>query len=247
MNVNCFVQSFPYRCSLTSQRISIGSSPCRWYVRSSLSCGSESKCNDTIGAVLGTPKVRGSNAAVWERMAVAVKYTEKDTSMTYLDTIRATHDPSLHLKTIEDELKGTIGKALGRQGWKIVFAIQQMEKELQVYNDLLAANSSNTNANFQEEIMKSAQKYNEYRKQALQARWELTVQRQAAGFIVNNHNFVTEQYPIKAALNMSDENDKENVSGERKSTQMPLPSSENESKVKFTDQLQWWERVGRWR
>jgi len=47
----------------------------------------------------------------------------------YLEHIREVHDPSLQLKTLEDELKRTIGGALGKQGEKIVSSIRKMKKK----------------------------------------------------------------------------------------------------------------------
>ena len=179
-------------------------------------------------------------------MAVAVKYSEKETN-TYLNTIRATHDPAMELKTVEDELKGTIGKALGRQGHKILHAKKLMDNELERYNMLVKSHSTTGNSKIHPDIINSAVNYNEYRRLALQARWELTVQRQAAGFIVNNHNYVTEQYPIAAALPVPDKNSASaNTVNEKSTTDSPA-SVDKDRKVKFTDQLQWWERVGRWR
>ena len=193
----------------------------------------------------GKAKIGWKYGAVWERMAVAVKYSEKETNNTYINTIRASHDPAMELKTVEEELKGTIGKALGRQGHKIMHAKQLMEKELQRYNDLMKTYSSTQNYKIHPDVVNSAHNYNEFRKQALHARWELTVQRQAAGFIVNNHNYVTEQYPIAAALPVHDLNNEESVTSS--ATNEKSTVVEKDRKVKFTDQLQWWERVGRWR
>lgn len=51
----------------------------------------------------------------------------------YLEHIRDVHDPSQHLKTIEDELKGTIGKALGKQGQKILMYARLMDQEQKKY------------------------------------------------------------------------------------------------------------------
>jgi len=145
--------------------------------------------------------------------------------------MRAEHDPSLHLKTIEDELKGSIGKALGRQGDKILRAVQLMNQEYQIYHNVQSCDVPTR--------QRAAQKYNEYRKEALQARWELTVHRQAAGFIVNNHNYVTAQYPIAPKL---PENIDDNNSGATKEQEAEIPK-----KKQFTDQLDWWQRIGRWR
>lgn len=46
---------------------------------------------------------------VWERQAKSIQNTDFENSK-YLDTLRLTHDPSLHIKTIEDELKGKTNK-----------------------------------------------------------------------------------------------------------------------------------------
>jgi hypothetical protein len=143
------------------------------------------------------------------------------------------------MKSVEAELKGTIGKTLGRQGHKIVYAKQLMEKELQRYNDLIKLHSSAENAKFHPDIINASHNYHEYRRQALQAPWELIVQRQAAGFVVNNHDYVSEQYPIAAALPVHDLNN-ESSSMDEKSIEFTSSSVENDRKVKFTDQLRWW-------
>ena len=101
----------------------------------------------------------------------------------YLDHIRDMHDPSLHLKTIEDELKGTIGKALGKQAQKIVAALRQMNEQYIRYEALLE-NEENGLDMESPEVVEVAKKYNFYRKQAHQYRWELIVHRQAVGFTV---------------------------------------------------------------
>lgn len=194
------------------------------------------RSGNEAGKLAGPLPSRASSetkGAVWERMAVAVKLTDQETS-SYIETIRATHDPALHIKTVEEELKGTIGKALGRQGEKVLRSMRLMEQELQNYESLVKRYSPDKQ---HPEIIQSANTYNEYRKQALQARWELTVHRQAIGFIVNNHNYVTQHYPIGPALPILDE------SQAKKEESSPPPR--NSSLLK--DQLPWWERVGRWR
>lgn len=82
----------------------------------------------------------------------------------------------MHLKTIEDELKGTIGKALGRQGEKIRYAVQRMSAQFQTYQDLLEIHETMDHPN----VQSCAVQYNEIRKQAIQARWELMVHRQVS-------------------------------------------------------------------
>ncbi|GAX25185.1 hypothetical protein FisN_16Hh022 [Fistulifera solaris] len=179
-----------------------------------------------------------NSAPTWQRAAVRVKNTETEKNNPYLELIRDTHDPSLHLKTIEEELQGSIGKALGKQGQKIRLYVQLMQQEYQRYETLLQQTAEDQQT-IRKELAEVALAYNEHRKQAIQARWELMVHRQAAGFIVNNHQHVMEHYPIAEALPI-DYDDKEN-----------LPKSESTRKEKkmqqFGDQLDWWQRVGRWK
>jgi ribosome-binding ATPase YchF (GTP1/OBG family) len=170
---------------------------------------------------------------VWERQAEAIKNT--DLNSNYLEAMRAEHDPSLHLKTIEGELMGTIGKALGRQGEKILRAVQLMNREYEIYTSSSSIECMSTR-------QQAAKRYNQYRLEALQARWELTVHRQAAGFIVNNHKYVTEKYPIAPKLPETNNNAPAPAMKEQE-----LEETNKESKKRFTDQLDWWQRIGRWR
>lgn len=174
----------------------------------------------------------GPSTTTWERGAIAVKNI--DVSDPYLEAIRDTHDPSLHLKTIEDELKGTIGKALGKQGDKIFRGVHRMKEEFGRYEQALQQHETLDHP----EVQSSAKRYNEIRKEAIQARWELMVHRQAAGFIVNNHKYVMQHYPISEALPLSNSEAAERLSEE---------SSAAKPKKIFGDQLDWWQRIGRWR
>jgi hypothetical protein len=178
--------------------------------------------------------------------------------------MRDLHDPSLHLKTIEDELKGTIGKALGKQGEKILMYARLMHTEREKYEELLLEKQNGKDR--QDDIQNCIERHNQYRKDCIHARWELIVHRQAAGFIVGNHQYVTEKFPIADALPpdvvvvptmMGDHGeDGRNgsgrcgaASGSSSTTTTPSSSKEeNHPKMKqFGDQLDWWQRVGRWR
>lgn len=165
----------------------------------------------------------------WERSAKLVKNI--DVKNQYLEQIRDSHDPSMHIKTLEDELRGSIGQALGKQGEKILRALRNMREELEQYKGLLEEHPMSA-----EIVIEKAKKYNFYREQAKKARWELTVHRQAAGFIVDNHNFVIKNYPISPPLPETEEQIERLQNGEvQKEQQMS------------TGQLDWWQRVGRWR
>ena len=165
----------------------------------------------------------------WERGAKLVKDTDK--SNQYLEHIRATHDPAVHVKTIEEELRGTIGKALGKQGEKILGFLRKMARDREAYDDLVESGAP------AEEVRACAGRYNESREQAWKARWELIVHRQAVGFIVDNHSTVQKMFPIDEPLLVDEEN----------AAQREVPRDGEDGPKKFGDQLDWWQRVGRWR
>ena len=176
----------------------------------------------------------------WERGAKLVKNTDK--SNEYLDTIRQTTDPGLHLKTIEDELRGTMGKALGKQGEKILRFVRAMAQERLRYDELLEKGATEINP---KGLKETAERYNELRKEAMKARWELLVHRQAVGFIVDNHNTVARHFPIGGPLPLSMDEDE---SGDDEKSEKDGRNGKVEAKKeKFGTQTDWWQRIGRWR
>eukprot|EP00536_Pseudo-nitzschia_multiseries_P008315 jgi/Psemu1/20169/gm1.20169_g len=196
----------------------------------------------------------------WESGARLVRNTTVENR--YLDHIREVHDPSQHVKTIEDELKGTIGKALGKQGQKVLLHARLMAEERERYDERLERATTTARKACDDidhdrgdidididhdpasdpDVVASARAYNEHRERCLHARWELIVHRQAVGFIVGNHKYVTDKFPVADALPVhggcgettGDSDDSES-------------ESKNKKKKKFTDQLDWWERIGRWK
>lgn len=191
-------------------------------------------------AKVRTPKM--ATTATWERAAKRVKNTEVEKNNAYMQEIRAAHDPSMHLKTIEDELKETIGAALGRQGRKILQAMELMQTSYDEYESALAEHEAqhtnigtSNSSSAMDRAKEAAVQYNKHRQQAVTARWELQVHRQAVGFVTNNHNTLREHYPIPEALPV-DENGNEII-----------PDKNQKSFDKFGDQLDWWQKVGRWK
>jgi hypothetical protein len=232
----------------------------------------------------------------WERSAQLVKNT--DVNNKYLDVIRADHDPTLQVKTMEDELRGTMGKALGKQGEKICNALRVLHEErIKYYRFILdigqnveveqvAQNNNTTTAAIentdesptdsnmeqkihqisfqklsptqQQQMVSILETYNQYLKKAKQARWELTVHRQAVGFIVNNNKFVQMKFPLPLPLPYPHDLDYDDLSigiGNDPTKRTCCTSSGNEKKYvgneaverNFGDQLSWWEQIGRWR
>lgn len=221
-------------------------------------------CKPNYGSIHITSK-----SSSWERGAKLVKATEKTNK--YLDYIRDSHDPSLHLKTLEDELKGTMSKALGNQGEKVLKLVQNLNHQRARYDDILASyyhkngnekGSSNGSENElklddlthgeKSSLFIVVQNHNRLRKEALHARWELLVHRQAVGFITNNHRFVHERFPIPESLQLpGEEKDWSEFQDANKSmtnTRAIQRQGAKEAVTRnFGDQLIWWERIGRWR
>lgn len=215
--------------------LSFSSSYCRQIMQASVRWYTSKSNNNRISHQVTGPTEKLKS---WQSGARLVKNTNVENQ--YLEHIRDLHDPSMHLKTIEDELKGTIGKALGKQGQKILMYARLMNQEREKYDKLLLQKKEMPNqydGSFAVDLRKIAKQHNEWRKECLQARWELIVHRQAVGFIVDNHKYVTETFPIAEALPESDESEEDGWQSETKT----------KPKKVFGDQLDWWQRTGRWR
>lgn len=165
----------------------------------------------------------------------------KDTDITnpYLDRVRSeVVDPGLQIKTIEDELCGAIGRALGRQGEKVQSAVRDMTEARTRYLECLEARAY-------EGALESAHRHNDARKRAIEARWELLVHRQAVGFTVDNHSVVHTTFPIGEALPVNMDEMTALISKGDSKIVDTLP--EQSPKKVWGDQLSWWQRVGRWK
>jgi hypothetical protein len=248
--------------------------------RSRIHSFSSSSTGGSSGGGGGDSVRSGPPETPWQRGAVQVKNT--DLRNPYLDAIRRTHDPIQHIRTVEEELKGTIGRALGKQGDKILLAVQCMEEQWHEYERLLSlrlehhqgrgvtATGSTSNSSTmtmlqdrnEDELLlhETVRRYNHYRDQALTARWELTVHRQAAGCIVGNHQYVMQAYPIGAELDVTTtaghpqqpaisgtSNNSDATTAAAAVVQPPVPPPPQQKKKRFTDQLEWWQTIGRWK
>lgn len=224
---------------LLSPEVSNGSPP---KLSSSFSSGSGSNGNRSSNSVSFSAKGPSQQLKSWESGAKLVQNTTVENK--YLEHIRDVHDPSQHLKTIEDELKGTIGKALGKQGQKVLMYTKLMNQEREKHEDLLLKRlPTDADHVLEDELHKCAIAHNNYRKECLQARWELIVHRQAVGFIVGNYKFVQEKFPIGDPLPVA-----ETVGTSSGNDKPGQPGNKKDSNPKqFTDQLDWWESIGRWK
>jgi len=190
-------------------------------------------------------KVTGPTQSLkaWERGAKLVKNVQVENQ--YLEHIRQIHDPSMQLKTIEDELKGTIGRALGKQGEKVNMYLRAMEQEKRALRQMLDEGQKDYR---DKEVTKVIERFNSFRRDAVQARWELIVHRQAVGFTVDNQRFIMTKFPIEDALPTADEEeDAVRQKNDPHSKQQEVRKKEVKQLKKFGDQLDWWQKVGRWR
>lgn len=200
-----------------------------------LLCSARQHCRPQLASSFSTSSAKPPTNTTWERSAKLVKNT--DVTNPYLDQIRAeTVDPALQLKSIEDELCGAIGKALGRQGEKILSAIREMTNEHVQYQKFIDDQA------FQQ-ALQSAEKFNYARKRAVKARWELLVHRQAVGLTVDNHRVVHETFPIPEKLPDTISELEESLDGRS----AELEKVAEPAKKQFGDQLDWWQNVGRWK
>ncbi|GKY91919.1 hypothetical protein MPSEU_000163500 [Mayamaea pseudoterrestris] len=191
----------------------------------------------------------------WERVAHRCKNPREQRHNAYIQEIRsAVHDsPTMHLQSLAHELQSAIGGALGKQGRKVVSAIRVLEEQLQKYHQLVEQVNDERDSVSTEtltELRNCIQAYNTARKQALTARWELMVHRQAAGFVVNNHSIVSETFPIPGPLNESDvisSMTSNRASRGEPNVKGPLPILEQQQQKHLDGQLDWWQRIGRWK
>jgi len=127
---------------------------------------------------------------------------------------------------------------LGKQGDKILNAIREMKEYKLRYDQSISEESFH-------EAVDVAHRYNEARERAIKARWELLVHRQAVGFTVGNHAYVHNAFRIPDALPVKLD---DLIPNNDDSMQQTIHSETvKPKKEKFGDQLDWWQRIGRWK
>jgi hypothetical protein len=169
----------------------------------------------------------------------------------------------MHLRKMEDEIKGAMGMALAKQAHKIerykTLTQEQLEKyqrlkqrrveeillfDLEKDDESSAAERHQYDQKEIIEMMDIAKACNGFREEAIQARWwQLIVHRQAVVFIVGNQKLVFQKFPIEDALPetlllMVLDDD-----GKHESPMAQL----SEKKQVLCDQLDWWQRIGLWK
>ncbi|GMI26860.1 hypothetical protein TrRE_jg12176, partial [Triparma retinervis] len=108
---------------------------------------------------------------------------QEPTASAYMDAMRTITDPESHVKSIEEELQETVAAALGKSGAKVANAIQECEH---LRSEILEVGAT-------EEKLEN---YESLRKKAYHYRWELTIHRQACGFVSGNYKLIEDLYKI---------------------------------------------------
>lgn len=186
----------------------------------------------------------------WERSAQMVKKSVESKvnvgdHKEYMDRISSMHDPSMHVKTLEDEIRGSMGEALGKQSMKIQHYLSLMKQERDKYEKLTKTmeNLPPTQLDDMKRTLREiAIKHNEFHDEAHKARWELIVHRQAVGFLVRNHEIVLEKYPIGGKI----PDLPKNCIDDQRSSNRAVDENKSKSDISLTAQLDWWQRIGRW-
>lgn len=187
----------------------------------------------------------------WERSAQMVKKSVESKvnvgeHKEYMDRISSMHDPSMHVKTLEDEIRGSMGKALGKQSMKIQHYLNLMKQERDKYEKLAKTieNLLPTQLDDMKRTLREiAIKHNEFHEEAHKARWELIVHRQAVGFLVRNHEIVLEKYPIGDKI----PDLPKNCIDDQHSSNRAVDENKSKSDIPLSTQLDWWQRIGRWK
>ncbi|GMI45091.1 hypothetical protein TrCOL_g6556 [Triparma columacea] len=108
---------------------------------------------------------------------------QEPTASAYMDAMRTITNPESHVKSIEEELQETVAAALGKSSTKVANAIRECEV---MRAEILEGEAT-------EEKLEA---YETLRKKAFHFRWELTIHRQACGFVSGNHKLIEDLYKI---------------------------------------------------
>ena len=129
----------------------------------------------------------------WTRLANKIKDTELATDFSramHLEELRKVYDPEMEIGKLEDELQEEIASALGKTGRHCRAYFSLLEK-LQLKYD------KESNIDSKRLIASS---FNEVRELAMDARRNLIIHRQAAGFTYQNHRIVEQEYPLPSKI-----------------------------------------------
>ncbi|MEL6344223.1 MAG: hypothetical protein AAFV53_13975 [Myxococcota bacterium] len=119
---------------------------------------------------------------VWKSLVIQLKDREKESP--YLNRLRARLDVTMGHGSLEQEILSEMAAALGRAGEKVDYNLLRLE----LADEAIAKASSPV------ERRRKIQAYNKIREDALRARWELKVHREALGFVRNRQ--LEELYPV---------------------------------------------------
>ena len=129
---------------------------------------------------------------------------------------------------MEEELHGAVAESLGRSADKVKIAMEDCKRWAEEARRLEAEGLGGV-----EEVLG---RYNEARGRMERRRWELIVQRQACGFVIDNYEAIYKLFPIPDKMEV----------GEVRGEVRRVEGKEGKEK-KAMGQLSWWQSIGRWK
>jgi hypothetical protein len=120
--------------------------------------------------------------ATWKRLVREL--TDSGYASPYLDRLRARLDVTLAFEALEQEIAREMASALGRAGDKVDYALLRLEIAGRAVDDAIDA----------EERERAVERFNQVRREALTARHELRIHREAVG--IRRNRILEQIYPI---------------------------------------------------
>jgi hypothetical protein len=123
----------------------------------------------------------------------------------YMKLVQTKADPTMHIKTIEDELMDAVAGALKKTADKVQTSITAVQETLDEMESRGMRNDADLIAQYKHRVV-----------QAERMRLELIIHRQACGFQINNHAHVNKLFIIpkltsiksEGSVNLYDENER---------------------------------------
>jgi len=104
---------------------------------------------------------------------------------------RATPEALLNATLLEEELRAEMAAALGRMDTRLRERMRVMDEASSKVHQVLARPTRDVGA-----LLEAVQDFNKAQEAAYDARLDLIVQRQSAGFWLDNHALIMKRYPI---------------------------------------------------
>lgn len=166
---------------------------CYLYARAQCRYASDASI-DKLRKYVSKPESLSKPVPAYTRLATKIQDTELETNFSnvkHLEQLRTVYNPLDALGKLEEEIAEEIASALGKTGGKCTVYFSMLRKIQLKYEALPAAHKDKG---------ETARLFNEVRALAREARRDLIIHRQAAGFTFQNHQIVETEFPLPPKL-----------------------------------------------